>query len=93
MLKPLLVSPQFLFRIELDQPAIDGKTGLPVDDHELAVRLAYFLWSTMPDEELFRLADLGRLSEAAVFPAQVQRMLADKKARALTDNFARSGCN
>jgi hypothetical protein len=87
-LKPVLVSPQFLFRIEDDQPAPDGRAGVPVDDHELAVRLAYFLWSTMPDEELFRLADEGQLSEAAVFAEQVKRMLADKKARALTDNFA-----
>ncbi len=87
VLKPLLVSPQFLFRIEEDRGALDGRAGVPVDDHELAVRLAYFLWSTMPDEELFRLADLGQLSETAVFPVQVQRMLTDKKARALTDNF------
>jgi mono/diheme cytochrome c family protein/AcrR family transcriptional regulator len=88
VLKPLLVSPRFLFRVEQDRPSGDGSLGTPVDDHELAVRLSYFLWSTMPDDELFRLADAGRLSDPSLFPVQIQRMLADPKARALTDNFA-----
>jgi len=87
-LKPLLLSPRFLFRVEDDRPSYAGAVGVPVDDHELAVRLSYFLWSTMPDDALSRLADAGRLSDPAVFPAQVKRMLADPKARALTDNFA-----
>ena len=88
VLKPVLVSPRFLFRVEDDRSAPDGRPGVAVDDHELAVRLSYFLWSTMPDDELFRLADEQRLADPAVLAQQVQRMLADRKARALTDNFA-----
>lgn len=88
VLKPVLVSPRFLFRVEDDRPTPGGAVGVPVDDHELAVRLSYFLWSAAPDDALSRLADAGRLSDPAEFPAQVQRMLADPKARALTDNFA-----
>ena len=88
VLKPVLVSPRFLFRVEEDRPARNGSLGVAVDDHELAVRLSYFLWSSMPDEELFRLADAGRLSDPAEFSRQLKRMLLDPKARALTDNFA-----
>lgn len=87
-LKPALVSPYFLLRIEQDRPAEGEAPGVPVDDHELAVRLSYFLWSMMPDEELFRLADEGRLSDPEVLKAQVRRMLKDGKARELTDGFA-----
>ncbi len=88
VLKPILVSPRFLFRVEDDRPATAGSLAVPVDDHELAVRLSYFLWSTLPDAELFRLADAGRLSDPTEFPRQVKRLLADPKARALTENFA-----
>lgn len=86
MLKPALISPHFLFRIEQDE----ATKGQPhrVSDHELAVRLSYFLWATMPDDELFRLADEGKLHEPAVLDQQVKRMLADPKARALTEQFA-----
>lgn len=88
MLKPLLVSPQFLFRIEQDRKANGEERGANVDDHELAVRLSYFLWSTMPDDALLAVADRGKLSDGAVLEAQVRRMLADRKAHALTENFA-----
>lgn len=84
MLKPVLVSPHFLFCVEEDR-----SPGPParVSDPELAARLSYFLWSTMPDRTLDGLADQGRLSDPAVLEGQVRRMLADPKARALTDGF------
>ena len=82
-LKAVLVSPNYLYRME------EGPPGLhPVGEHELATRLSYFLWSRMPDEELLSVADRGKLSEPAVFEAQIRRMLADPKARALTTSFA-----
>jgi hypothetical protein len=59
-----------------------------ISDHALAVRLSYFLWSTMPDDELFALADAGKLSAPATLDAQIKRMLADPRAHALTDQFA-----
>ena len=87
-LKPVLVSPQFLFRIEQERPATDPNGGYRISDDELAVRLSYFLWSTMPDDQLFILADQGKLSDPIILDQQIARMLADPKARALTDNFA-----
>jgi len=86
VLKPVLVSPQYLFRLEMDRP---GKSpGVAVDDHELAVRLSYFLWSSMPDDELFRVAEEGKLSDLTVLDTQTRRMLKNPKAKALTDGFA-----
>ncbi|MGV3532681.1 MAG: DUF1595 domain-containing protein, partial [Chthoniobacteraceae bacterium] len=77
--KATLVSPNFLFRI------VTEREGAPepyrLNDHELARRLSYFLWSSMPDDELSRLADEGKLQDAAVLEAQVARMLADPKSR------------
>lgn len=84
-LKAILVSPKFLFRIELDRP-IDAP--YPVSDFELASRLSYFLWSTMPDEELFLLAKQKRLIRPEVVENQVKRMLRDPKSRTLAENFA-----
>jgi mono/diheme cytochrome c family protein len=84
--KAVLVSPNFLLRIEHDRPKEEN--AYRVNDHEAAVRLSYFLWSSMPDEELFALADRGELGKPAVYAAQVKRMLADPKARALTETFA-----
>ena len=81
----MLISPQFLFRIERDPGA--GIVAR-VSDVELASRLSYFLWSSMPDEELLRLGEANRLHLPAVLGAQVKRMLADPKAGALADNFA-----
>lgn len=80
-----LCSPKFLFRVELDDRPIDGPTQ-PLDEFQLASRLSYFLWSTMPDDTLLDLAAQGQLT--ANLDAQVKRMLADPKANALVDNFA-----
>jgi cytochrome c553 len=85
VLKAILVSPNFLLRVERDKTK---EGAYRVSDHELAVRLSYFLWSSMPDTELFALAEKGELSKPEVFDAQVKRMLADPKARTLTDTFA-----
>jgi hypothetical protein len=81
----MLVSPNFLFRVERDPPA--GAIAR-VSDVELASRLSYFLWSSMPDDELLQLASANRLHEPSTLRAQVTRMLADAKASALADNFA-----
>jgi hypothetical protein len=83
----MLVSPQFLFRIEEGQGAArDGSRML--SDHELATRLSYFLWSSMPDDELFAVADAGTLHRDEILEEQVLRMLADPKSDALIENFA-----
>jgi len=92
-LRPVLVSPHFLFRIEKDAEPNNPQAVHPVGDHELAVRLSYFLWSSMPDELLTGLANRGELRKPGVLEAQVKRMLADPKARALTDNFAEQWLN
>jgi hypothetical protein len=89
-IEAMLVSPHFLFRIERDQasaPATGMQATHPLSPYELASRLSYFLWSSMPDEELLRAADQGTLSQPAVLDAQVRRMLADGKSRALVENF------
>ncbi len=87
-LEAILVSPHFLFRIENDpnpnNPALSHRIG----DYDLASRLSYFLWSSMPDAELFRLAGENKLHKPEVMDAQVRRMLLDPKAVALVDNFA-----
>ena len=81
----LLCSPKFLFRVELDSlPRYPG--AHPIDEFQLASRLSYFLWSTMPDEELFNLAAKNQLTPN--LDAQVRRMLKDPRADALTTNFA-----
>lgn len=82
-LKAILASPSFLFRVEADPK----ETG-PISQWELASRLSYFLWSSMPDEELFQLAQQGKLRDPAVLEAQVKRLLQDPKSVALADNFA-----
>jgi len=87
-LDAVMVSPDFLYRIEHDRPVSASQTEVPVGDYEMASRLSYFIWSTMPDDELLRLAAEHRLRQPAVLEAQVRRMLADEKARALVENFA-----
>jgi Protein of unknown function (DUF1592)/Protein of unknown function (DUF1588)/Protein of unknown function (DUF1585)/Protein of unknown function (DUF1587)/Protein of unknown function (DUF1595) len=84
----LLMDPRFLYQVE-DQPA-DAKPGsiYSINDVELASRLSFFLWSSIPDEELLTLASKNRLHEPAVLDAQVERMLRDGKAEALVKNFA-----
>jgi hypothetical protein len=84
-LKGVLVSPGFLFRIEKDRPGSEGPWE--VGDFELASRLSYFLWATMPDDELFELARQNKLHEPATLEAQVRRMLKDGKSKALAENF------
>ena len=81
-----LVSPQFLYRVEADPPGSDGQV-YAVSDYELASRLSYFLWSSMPDAELFSLAAAKRLRDPGVLDSQVKRMLADPKAAAFVTNF------
>ncbi len=83
----VLAAPDFLYLVE---PAGTGggETVRALNDHELAVRLSYFLWSTMPDEELFHAADAGRLHENGTLRSQVKRMLRDTRAEAFTRNFA-----
>jgi hypothetical protein len=89
----VLVSPHFLFRIENDPSPDDFKKSRALNDFELATRLSYFLWSTMPDDELFQLAEKGQLQRDEVLISQVKRMLADKKSQALIDNFASQWLN
>ena len=86
MLKAVLVSPQFLFIT----PASEAETGrrvVPLDDHQLASRLSYLLWATMPDAELAALADSGKLHESEMLTTQVRRLLHDSRSRALFDGF------
>ncbi|HYL34527.1 MAG TPA: DUF1592 domain-containing protein [Bryobacteraceae bacterium] len=84
----LLVSPHFLFRIERDPNPSDPLATHQITDFELATRLSYFLWSSMPDDELFRAASDHSLRQSKILRAQIQRMLADRKAKALVENFA-----
>jgi hypothetical protein len=86
MLKAILVSPQFLFITPAGEAG--ASTGIvPLDEHQLASRLSYLLWATMPDDELMALADEGRLHQPAVLDAQVLRLLKDRRSRALFDGF------
>jgi mono/diheme cytochrome c family protein len=87
-LEAMLVSPEFLFRIEKDPNPLDAEKAHRLSDVELATRLSYFLWSSMPDDELLGLAEAGKLKDQAVLDAQVKRMMTDKKAAAFADNFA-----
>jgi hypothetical protein len=87
-LRAILVSPNFLFRIEKDPPASAPGSVHRINDHELASRLSFFLWSSIPDDELLTLADKGKLKDPAVLSAQVNRMLLDRRSKALVSNFA-----
>lgn len=92
MLKGILISPQFLFIT----PAAEAESNsgiVPLDDYQLASRLSYFLWATMPDEELMTLADRGELHKPAVLQAQTKRLLADPRSRALFDGFGAQWLN
>jgi len=85
-LQAVLVSPHFLFRGELQPEPNNPKAVHPVNEYALASRLSYFLWSSMPDDELFALAAKGKLRRS--LDGQVKRMLKNPKSRALVDNFA-----
>jgi hypothetical protein len=87
-IQAMLVSPHFLFHIEHDPNPTDSNAVHRVSDIELASRLSYFLWSSMPDEELQALGEAGKLSQPSVLDAQVKRMLADPKSSAMAENFA-----
>jgi hypothetical protein len=97
-LRRILVSPEFLYRVEADPVSMtartdgkstDGKSDVyHLSDLELASRLSFFLWSSIPDEELLGVAQAGKLKDPAVFDKEVRRMLADKRSEALTTNFA-----
>jgi hypothetical protein len=84
----LLVDPDFLFRIERDPQGVEPGAVYRITDLELASRLSFFLWSSIPDDELRDLAAAGRLKDPAVLEAQVRRMLRHPRASALVDNFA-----
>eukprot|EP00456_Euglypha_rotunda_P086189 TRINITY_DN8727_c0_g1_i5.p1 TRINITY_DN8727_c0_g1~~TRINITY_DN8727_c0_g1_i5.p1 ORF type:complete len:923 (+),score=259.90 TRINITY_DN8727_c0_g1_i5:396-3164(+) len=84
----VLVSPHFLYRIETDKKPDDPEDKHALNDYELASRLSYFLWSSMPDEQLLAQAAQGDLHHDAVLEEQVRRMLKDPKSQALVDNFA-----
>jgi len=87
-LRLLLTSPKFLFRDEPDPADAEPGTLYALDDLALASRLSFFLWSSLPDDELLDLAERGELAEPAVYRRQVERMLADPRANALVENFA-----
>jgi hypothetical protein len=95
-LEAILASPEFLFRIERDPrpaaviqaAAATRPTAHYVNDYELASRLSYYLWATMPDDELYKTAKSGKLRQPEVLQAQVRRMLADPRSQNLVDNWA-----
>jgi hypothetical protein len=84
----VLVSPEFLFRVEHDPAGLPANTPYRISDLELASRLSFFLWSSVPDDALLDVAAAGTLHTPAVLERQVQRMLADPRSHALVDNFA-----
>jgi hypothetical protein len=86
--RAVLVSPKFIFRVERDPAGSAPGAAFRVSDLELASRLSFFLWSSIPDDELIDLAARGQLGKPAVLDAQVRRMLADPRASALVANFA-----
>lgn len=87
-LQKILVSPEFLFRLERDKPGVDPGEAYAVSDLELASRLSFFLWSSIPDEALLRVAERGELSNPDTLQQQVRRMLADPRSSELVENFA-----
>jgi mono/diheme cytochrome c family protein len=86
-LRRVLSSPKFVFRVERDPANVASGTAYRLSDLELASRLSFFLWSTIPDDQLLELAEKGRLSTPAMLEQQVRRMLADPKSQSLVDNF------
>jgi hypothetical protein len=83
----ILLSPHFLYLVEED-PLLDGPDARALTDHELASRLSYFLWRSMPDERLFEIAARGSLQDDAVLEAEVRRMLQDPRSGSLVEDFA-----
>lgn len=87
-LTSILVSPHFLFRVEQQPSEVSSGNPYRISDIELASRLSFFLWSSIPDDRLFELAEANRLHEPDVLRQEVERMLADEKSSSLVDNFA-----
>ncbi len=87
-LQRVLADPKFLYRMEAEPENLNAGAMYPISDLELASRLSFFLWSSMPDDRLLNVAAEGQLGDPVVLEAEVRRMLADPKARALADNFA-----
>ncbi|MCZ6750646.1 MAG: DUF1592 domain-containing protein [Acidobacteria bacterium] len=87
-LEGILAGPEFLFRVEPDPANVAPGVAYPVSDLELASRLSFFLWSSIPDDELLSLAERGQLKDPAVLEQQVRRMMADSRSKALVENFA-----
>jgi hypothetical protein len=87
-LQSMLAGPEFLFRVESDPVNVAAGSAYRISDLELASRLSFFLWSSIPDDELLDLAERGKLKEPAVLEEQVRRMLADSRSKALVNNFA-----
>jgi hypothetical protein len=86
-LQRILVSPEFLFRIEFDPAGITSEAAYEIGDLELASRLSFFLWSSIPDEELLSIAEQAQLRNPLVLERQIQRMLNDPRSRSLVNNF------
>ena len=86
-LQRILVHPEFLFRVERDPVDSASETTYPLGDLELASRLSFFLWSSIPDDELLDVAERGELTDPEVFEQQARRMLRDPRSRALVTNF------
>jgi hypothetical protein len=87
-LRRLISGPEFVFRMEMDPANVAANTPYRISDLELASRLSFFLWSTIPDNQLLTVAAQGKLKDPAVLEQQVQRMLADPRSQALVENFA-----
>jgi len=86
-LQKILVSPEFVFRAEFDPAGVAAGSAYQVSDIDLASRLSFFLWSSIPDDELLAVAERGELSNPSVLEAQVRRMMADPRSKALVNNF------
>ena len=84
----ILISPDFLFRVEQDPLNIESGSDYQLTDLELASRLSFFLWSSIPDEELLTLAEQGELQKSEILEQQTLRMLKDPRSKALVENFA-----
>ena len=87
-LERILAGPEFLFRIERDPADVPPDTAYRISDVDLASRLSFFLWSSIPDDELLNLAESGKLKDSAIFEQQVRRMLGDPRSKSLVTNFA-----
>jgi hypothetical protein len=87
-LRRILASPSFVFRVENDPPNVASGAAYRISSLEVATRLSFFLWSSLPDETLLSLGESGRLHDPAVLDAQVRRLLSDPRSKALVENFA-----